>query len=275
MRQTEFRRQKIKQKLSQSRQRNAVGPSHFFKKPIAQLQETPKGRAIVAPDQRRALDEIAAVADQVPISREAPKPLHGCEVEQLILQDFIRWLRLVFHLPLLVVSHNRRASQPFQNANLDFLRPKRNEPVEARAKALQVFTGQTGDEIGMNMNASLPAQKSKILFQPAQILPAADQLADLLIERLHADLKLQRAGRKFRDDRSERLRQSVWNHFKMKKQARLVSLQKKLQQRLADIQVQVERAIHELEMLHPAVEQPLQRLQKFGQWRLPHWNIKG
>src|SRR5882724_8591840 len=70
-RQIELAGQKVEQELRQSRQRNAICPPNFFEKPIAELQELPERRTILAPKQRRALHKIAAVADEVPISREA------------------------------------------------------------------------------------------------------------------------------------------------------------------------------------------------------------
>jgi hypothetical protein len=48
----------------------------------------------------------------------------------------------------------------------------------------------------MNVHAGLLAQKMKRLLNLSAILAAANQLRDLLVERLNADFKLQRAGRK-------------------------------------------------------------------------------
>src|SRR5262245_14583744 len=105
------------------------------------------------------------------------------------------------------------------------------------------------------------AKKPEIVFQLTMVLPTADELANLLVERLDANLELQRARRKFCDDLSQRFRQSVRNHFKMEKVAGTISFQKELQDRLAALDVEIESAIDKLELLHPAFDQPLQLLQ--------------
>ena len=110
-------------------------------------------RRAVAPDQRRGFDEVAAVADQVPIPREAAQPLHRGEINQLVLQNFVGRMRVVNHLPLGVVPDNRRAAQPFEDADLNFLRAERDEPVEAGGKTFQRFAGQADDQIGVDVNA--------------------------------------------------------------------------------------------------------------------------
>ena len=124
--------------------------------PVAPAQESVEGRTVI-PNQRRRFDEIAAVADHVPITGEAPQPLHRGEINQLVLQNFVGRMRVVNHLPFGVVPDNRRAAQPFQNADLDFLRTERDEPVEPGAKTFQCFTGQPDDQIGVDVNTGFVA----------------------------------------------------------------------------------------------------------------------
>ena len=127
------------------------------------------------PNQRRGFDKVAAVADQVPVAREPAQPLHRREINQLVLQNFVGRMRIVNHLPFGVVPDNRRAAQPFQNADLDFLRAERDEPVEAGGKTFQRFAGQADNQIGVDVNAGFAAQKMEIVLQPFVILPAADE----------------------------------------------------------------------------------------------------
>ena len=74
---------------------------------------------------------------------------------QLILQNFVGRVWAVNHRPLLVVPDDRRAAQTLEDADLDFLRPKRDQPIESRAEALHCFTRQTDDQIRMNVHARL------------------------------------------------------------------------------------------------------------------------
>ena len=89
-------------------------------------------------------------------------------------------------------------------------------------------------------------------------------LTDFLVKRLDADLELQCAGRKFGDDFAQRFRQPVGNHLEMEEMAGPVALQKEFENRFADGDVQIERAVNELELLHAAVKQALQLSQKAG-----------
>src|ERR1039458_455066 len=90
-----------------------------------------------APDQRRSLHEVAAIADEVPITREAPQLLHRGEINQPILQQLVGRVRVIYHLPFGVVPDDWCAAQPLEHTYLYFVRPQRDQAVKARGKALQ------------------------------------------------------------------------------------------------------------------------------------------
>src|ERR1043165_4625730 len=98
------------------------------------------------------------------------------------------------------------------------------------------------------MHARFRAQKAEVILKLAQILTPADEFADVLIEGLNAYFELKRAGGKAGDDFPERFGQPVRNHLEMKKQTGPVLREKKLQERLADLEVQVESPIDEFEL---------------------------
>jgi hypothetical protein len=77
---------------------------------------------------------------------------------------------LITHLPFGVVADDGRAAQSLENADLNFLRPERDEPIETRAEALHVFAGQADDEIGVDMDARRAAQEVEVILEPAEIL---------------------------------------------------------------------------------------------------------
>ena len=126
----------------------------------------------------------------------------------------------------------------------------------------------------MNVDASFAAEKMKIFRKPFVILPAADELADFRIKGLDADLELQRAGRKLGNDFSQLGGQPVGNHLEMIKISQLMPRQKKFQNCLTRQDVQVERAIHKLELLQAALQKFLHRREKFVQRHLPHRNVE-
>src|SRR4051812_18949949 len=78
---SKFGREIVEQEFAQPRQGNRVRATGFGKEPIGQPHERFKRRS-ARPDQRRGRDKIAAVADQVPIAREAAETLHGPEIDQ-------------------------------------------------------------------------------------------------------------------------------------------------------------------------------------------------
>ena len=132
---------------------------------------------------------------------------------------------------------------------MDFLRAKRNQPVKPGGKAFDGLAGQANNQIGVDVDAGLASKKMEIIFQPFIILPAFDGRTDFLVERLDPDLELQCARWELRDDFAQRFGQSVGNYFKVEKMTGLTALQKEFENGFADIHVEIERAVNELELL--------------------------
>src|SRR5437870_3140516 len=162
-------------------------------------------------------------------------------------------MRLVDHLPFGVVADNGSAPQPLQDAYLDFLRTQRHKPIESRSETFQCFSRQSHDQIRVNVNTCFIAEKSKVVVEASVILMAADVLCCGGIKSLNSDFKLQSAGRKLRDDFPQWLRQPVRNHLEMHEQSRPEMIQKELEDRPARRRIQIEGAIHKLELLRSAV----------------------
>jgi len=137
--------------------------------------------------------ESAAVGDEIPEPAEAAEALEGGEVEVPILEDFVGRTGIVTHGPVGVVTGETGAAESFENAELDFLGTEREEAVEAVGEGVEGFAGQTGDEIGMNVDASPFAKEAEVVFETGEVLTAADAGADVGIEGLNADLELKSA----------------------------------------------------------------------------------
>src|ERR1035441_5837816 len=227
-----------------------------------------------APDQRRSLHKVAAVADEVPITRQAPEFLHGGEINQAVLQQLVGRVRVIYHLPFGVVPDDWRAAQPLEHAYLYFVWPQRDQAVKARGKALQRLTRQAGDQVGVDVDARLAPQETEVIIEPPVVLAALDQFRGLLVESLHPHLELERAGWEPSDDLAQSIRQPVRHHLEVEEEAGPVPFEQELQYRLAGVDIEVEGPIHKLELLHAAVQQPLQVLQQHGQRCLPHGNVE-
>jgi hypothetical protein len=84
------------------------------------------------------------------------------------------------------------------------MRPQRDEPVEAGGKAVERFAGQADDEVGVDVDAGVRAEPKEILRGFCVVLAAADPSGDFLVEGLDADFELQRGGREFSDEDTQR-----------------------------------------------------------------------
>src|SRR5256885_1116798 len=112
-------------------------------------------------------------------------------------------------------------------------------------------------------------KKLQIVLQLLKILTTADPMANLVIKRLDADLELQCAGRKSDDYFPKDGRQPIGDHFKMIEKPGLPAFEAEFEQCPAGIDVQIESAIHELELLDPALQEPLQVAEECRKRGLP------
>ena len=172
------------------------------------------------------------------------------------------------------MPHDGRAAQAFQDADLDFLRPERDEAVKAGGETFERFAGQSYDQVGVNMHAGFAAQEMKVVRELVVVLPAADESAHGFVEGLDADFKLQRARRKFGDGFAQGFRQPVGDHFKVEEMSGLIACEKKIENGFADADVQVEGAVHKLELPHAAINQSLHLFEQDGQRNLAHGNVE-
>src|SRR5437879_4269852 len=95
---------------------------YLGEEPFAPFDERDKSGWLPLPDQRRAFHEVAAVGDQIPKSCESTHLLHRWKIDQFVLENFVGRMRIVSHLPFIVVTHNRRPAKALENSHLDFLR---------------------------------------------------------------------------------------------------------------------------------------------------------
>src|SRR6516164_3929978 len=98
--------QKTEKQFHQSDKSDAFRAADSAEEPLTPAHEGPKRRTVVAPNEWSGADEVAAVADEVPITREATKFLHRRKIEESILQDFVGRMRVVDHLPIGVVPND-------------------------------------------------------------------------------------------------------------------------------------------------------------------------
>jgi hypothetical protein len=262
------------QEFSQSDECDAMSPSDFLAQPNAPGHESIERRILILPDERGCLNKITAVDYHVPVPGEAPQPLHGRKVDELVAQDFIGRLRGVNHFPLCVMTRDRGASKALEYSDLDFMGTVGKELVETLSETFEGLAGQTGDQIRMDMDAGLFAQEPEVIRQPCVILPAADTLSDLGVEGLDSHLELEGASGELADQLAQWFGEAVGDHFEVQEKPWVLALQKKVEYRAARVQVQVESAVNELELAHATIHEQLQLPKKQRQLELAHWDIE-
>src|SRR5437773_3313181 len=150
--------------------------------PVAPPQERGERRSRGAPDEWRGVEEVAAVANQVPVAGETAQALHRGKIDEPVLQDFVGRIRAIDHPPCRVMTSDWCAAQPLQNPDLNLLRMESEQTIESRGKAFQRFARQSDNQIGVNVNAGAGTKETQVVGEPVIVLPAADQPAHLRIE---------------------------------------------------------------------------------------------
>ncbi len=76
------------------------------------------------------------------------------------------------------------------------------------------------------------------------------------------------------DDFAQRFGQAVGNHLEMEKMAGLIAREKEFENGSAGGDVEIERAVNELELFQAAIQKLLHLAEEFLQRHLPHWNVE-
>src|SRR6185295_8710189 len=124
------------------------------------------------------------------------------------------------------------------------------------------------------MDPGSRTQEPEIPGKFLEILSAADEPADFGLECLDSNLELQCARGKLFDDFPQGVGQTVRDHFEVDEQIRPEPFAEEMQNRAADFEIQVERAIHKLELFDASVQQFLEAFEERGEGDLPHRDVQ-
>lgn len=91
----------------------------------------------------------------------------------------------------MVVSADGGTAEAFEDADLDFVGLKGEEVVEALGEALEGFSGQAEDEVGVEVGAGFLSQEAEVFFRALVVLSSSDSFCDLWIESLDPDFELE------------------------------------------------------------------------------------
>ena len=128
-----------------------------------------RGRVLFQ-QKRQGLFEASRVGQQVPIAREALETLNRVCVQHAGLQHAVGRFSFINHGVLRAVALYRRAAQALQNPQLDFVWPQCIQAVKAGSKALQRFTRQAENQIGVQMRVGRLGEPVQIGFGPGVVL---------------------------------------------------------------------------------------------------------
>ncbi len=202
------------------------------------------------------------IADQIPVTRKTHNALHCIEIEDVRGQHHIGRIRAVTHCMCFGMARDRRAAQALEDADLDFMRMQRMQPVEATTEAGEVFTRQARNQVDMDQRRRFLAQPAQIGFGRGIVLPPRDARLHGLVPGLDADLEMQRSLRETQDRLLQFFRQVVGYQFEMDEQIITQALKEKLEYRQAGGHLQVEGAVDKTEMPGAAVVQTLEFAEK-------------
>lgn len=222
--------------------------------PVAEILKLLKRRVILIEQQFQCHREVAAVRDQVPVTSEDLHFVNLVEADQAIAENLKRRRFTVDHLPLRVMANDGRSLQPFQKADLDFLRPEFSESIKAAGETCQIFPRESDDQIGMNVDAGVISKEVKVIFQYCIVLLPTDQMPDVFVKGLNTDFELKNSGWKHTNQIAQRIRKTIRDHFKMKEESLSKVIEKELKDRLADSEIQIERSVDKLELSSTAIQ---------------------
>ncbi len=175
---------------------------------------------------------------------------------------------MVDHFPFLIVPGDGRASQFFENAELDFVWPAGVEAIESFGDAFQIFAGQSGNQVGVEVYGGHRAERADVFFDFHHIHSAFDACGDFGIKRLYADFELEEAGRCVREKGFEFLRKEVRLPFEVEHHAVAAIFEEIVQDGCCVGGVGVEGSINEF-------ENPSAALDEFSKhWKQCFWREK-
>ena len=166
-----------------------------------------------------------------------------------------------------------RPAQALEDAELDFVGSDGNQLIETACKAVDIFAWQAGNQVGVQMRMRMFHQPADVGGRLLVVLFAADQRLHFRVEALHSDFQLQSAGREFRKQFLQAVGQMIGYYFKVDKN-RIVRLrsqlvEEELQDAAADIRVQIESAVDELELARSSLIKQIHFSQKAIQIETP------
>lgn len=169
---------------------DGVGAAKALEEVVAPLHEALEGGVAVGPEEGSGVDEVAAVAGEVPDFGEAAEALHGGEVDEAGGKDLVGGVGAVDEVVGLFVADDGGAAKAFEEVDLDFLGAEGEEAVEAAANGVEVFAGESEDEVGMDVGAGVFEEPADVFFGALVVLAAGDEGGDVLVEGLDADFEL-------------------------------------------------------------------------------------
>jgi hypothetical protein len=245
----------FKEAFEEANEGDAVAALFGCVEPFGEVQECLEWGLCWFKEHANGGGKLSAVGDEVPEAGEAADGLELFEGEESVAEDFPGRLSAPDHLPFGIVPENGSAAEAFEEADLNFLGPESPEAVEAVGEAVEIFSGESGDEIGMNVNAGFGAEPFEILFGDGIVLLTTDELSGFGIEGLDADFELEHAWWEAADDFAKGFRESIGDEFEVEEEVRGDAFEEEFEDGAADAEIEVEGAIDEFELSESAVEE--------------------
>ena len=234
----------FKQEGDPARLRNALGGEGVRINPLREVHEARK--KVVVAEGFDGEGEVGVVDEGVVKPRKALETREFDKTHGGGLEDFVGRFGGEHEAPSFGLVVEGRTFEALEDAELYLLHARRSEPFKPSCKLVERLAGQSGDEIGVDVDVGVCAEFVEIVEEAFGVELARDILGDMRCERLDAELDLDGAGGELGHGVEQGVGDFVRHHLEVERHAVTV-WGKELEDFEGSLERGVERAIEEFE----------------------------
>jgi hypothetical protein len=209
------------------------------------------------------MGQPVAVVNEFPAACETLEHHQRVECHGVGAQHLVGRLGIEGDSEALGVAREARAGKQLEEIHLNLRRIAGGDHrVEAAGERGFVLSRQTEDEVGVYDGSGVAGQEAEIREGLGRIALASDGGRDLGVQRLHADLQMERVFRKGRKAFGDRSVQRARIDLEVQARVRRDAVEKEIEHRRRVVGGGVERAVEELETAQAALPEPVERRQQ-------------
>jgi hypothetical protein len=127
----------------------------------------------------------------------------------------------------------------------------------------------------VDVDGGVFAEETEVIFEAIEVLSAADCVGDVLIEGLDADFELKGAWWKLDDPLPQGVGEPVGDHLEVQEEIGAIAFEEESEDGAAGFDVQIERAINELERFDATREESFEGREEAGKRKGANCGVEG